>query len=399
MKRIIATLAALCLLATAAFCLSGCSEEAPEQAANEAATAEATAAVNDGEAKVEELMQSMTLEEKVWQMFFVRPEDITGMGTVVQAGETTKTALENYPVGGFIYFSQNIESREQLTEMIANVQSYSKIPLFISVDEEGGRVARLGDAGIGVTTHPPMAEIGASGDPRRAGEVGETLGRDLKELGFNMDFAPVADVITVENNEDIGDRSFGSDPELVADMVAAEVEGMQSQNISATLKHFPSNGSTESNTHNETGVCTRTLEEMRSCEFIPFKAGIEAGADVVMVAHMAAVNVTGDETPSTLSKTIVTDLLRGELGFSKVVISDALNMGAITSVYEPEEAAVAAVEAGVDLLLMSPDAVGSAETIIAKVESGEISEDRIDESVRRILSLKQERGILDSLEV
>ena len=182
-------------------------------------------------------------------------------------------------------------------------------------------------------------------------------------------------------------------------MVAAEVEGMQSQNISATLKHFPSNGSTESNTHNETGVCTRTLEEMRSCEFIPFKAGIEAGADVVMVAHMAAVNVTGDETPSTLSKTIVTDLLRGELGFSKVVISDALNMGAITSVYEPEEAAVAAVEAGVDLLLMSPDAVGSAETIIAKVESGEISEDRIDESVRRILSLKQERGILDSLEV
>ena len=214
-----------------------------------------------------------------------------------------------------------------------------------------------------------------------------------------MDFAPVADVITVENNEDIGDRSFGSDPELVADMVAAEVEGMQSQNISATLKHFPSNGSTESNTHNETGVCTRTLEEMRSCEFIPFKAGIEAGADVVMVAHMAAVNVTGDETPSTLSKTIVTDLLRGELGFSKVVISDALNMGAITSVYEPEEAAVAAVEAGVDLLLMSPDAVGSAETIIAKVESGEISEDRIDESVRRILSLKQERGILDSLEV
>ena len=215
---------------------------------------------------------------------------------MVQAGETTKTALENYPVGGFIYFSQNIESREQLTEMIANVQSYSKIPLFISVDEEGGRVARLGDAGIGVTTHPPMAEIGASGDPRRAGEVGETLGRDLKELGFNMDFAPVADVITVENNEDIGDRSFGSDPELVADMVAAEVEGMQSQNISATLKHFPSNGSTESNTHNETGVCTRTLEEMRSCEFIPFKAGIEAGADVVMVAHMAAVNVTGDET-------------------------------------------------------------------------------------------------------
>ena len=399
MKRIIATLAALCLLATAGFCLSGCSEEAPEQAANEAATAEATAAVNDGEAKVEELMQSMTLEEKVWQMFFVRPEDITGMGTVVQAGETTKTALENYPVGGFIYFSQNIESREQLTEMIANVQSYSKIPLFISVDEEGGPCSapwRRGHRSYNASADGRNRRVGRSEKGRRG--RGDARQR-FKGARLQHDFAPVADVITVENNEDIGDRSFGSDPELVADMVAAEVEGMQSQNISATLKHFPSNGSTESNTHNETGVCTRTLEEMRSCEFIPFKAGIEAGADVVMVAHMAAVNVTGDETPSTLSKTIVTDLLRGELGFSKVVISDALNMGAITSVYEPEEAAVAAVEAGVDLLLMSPDAVGSAETIIAKVESGEISEDRIDESVRRILSLKQERGILDSLEV
>ncbi|MBE5041278.1 beta-N-acetylhexosaminidase [Ructibacterium gallinarum] len=345
-------------------------------------------------AQAEEILKTMTLEEKVWQMFFVRPEDITGIGVAIQAGETTQKALEQYPVGGLVYFSQNIKSREQLVEMIQNSQSYSKLPLFISVDEEGGRVARLGDADIGVTQHPPMAQVGAGGDPGRAEEIGRTLGRELKELGFNMDFAPVADIITVDSNEDIGDRSFGKDPEIVAQMVAAEVQGLQSQGISATLKHFPSNGSTSANTHEEMGVCTRTLEEMRNAEFIPFRAGIEAGADLVMVAHMAAVNLSGDNTPATLSKAVIMDFLRNELGFSGVIISDALNMGAITNHYTAAESAVAAVNAGVDLLLMSPDAKSAAQEILNQVKDGTIQENRINESVRRILELKLKRGIL-----
>lgn len=347
----------------------------------------------DKQITVDEIINKMTLEEKVWQMFFVRPEDIVdNISIAIQAGTATEEALKKYPVGGIIYFSQNIENREQLTQMIKTTQKYSEIPLFISIDEEGGRVSRLGNANVGVTLHPPMAQIGAGKNPEVAGDIGETLANELLELGFNMDFAPVADVITVENNEDIGDRSFGKDPEIVAQMVTAQVSGMQDNGLVSTLKHFPSNGSTAANTHEETGVCTRTLEQMRETEFIPFIAGIEAGADVVMIAHMTAVDI--DNVPSTLSKVVVTDILRNELNFDGVVISDALNMGAITSVYSPEEVAVLAVNAGVDLLLMSPDVKAAANAILEKVNSGDISQERIDESVRRIISLKLKRNII-----
>ena len=342
---------------------------------------------------VEKLLSNMTLEEKVWQMFFVAPEDITGVGTVIQAGEATKKALNDYPVGGIIYFGQNIKSRGQIKEMIAKTQSYSKIPLFLAVDEEGGRVARLGNAGV-IDKQPPMREIGDSGNSAKAREIGEFLGAELKELGFNMDFAPVADVMTVGNNEDIGDRSFGTEPSAVADMVAAEVEGIQSKGVSATLKHFPGNGSTTANTHYSKAICKRTAEELRQCEFIPFKAGIDAGADAVMVTHAAFMNITGDETPSTLSPVIIGDYLRGELGFNKVVISDAFNMGAVTNEYTPEDAAVKAVQAGIDVILMSTDVKKAHAAVVDKVCAGEISAQRIDESVKRILDLKMERGLL-----
>ena len=345
------------------------------------------------EKSVEDIINTMTLEEKVWQMFFVSPEDILdNISVAIQAGETTKKALADYPVGGLIYFSQNIETRDQLIEMIKNTKEYSKITPFIAIDEEGGRVARLGNAKIGTTMHPPMGEIGASGNPENAKKVGETLANELISIGFNMDFAPVTDVITVDGNEDIGDRSFGTDPALVSSMVSAQVKGMQDNGLIATLKHFPSNGSTLSNTHKEAGICTRTLDEMRKTEFIPFKAGIEAGADVIMIAHMTAVEL--DDVPATISKTVVTDILRNELSFDGVVISDALNMGAITSSYSPEEVAVSAINAGVDLLLMSPDVKSVANTIIEKVHTGEISQKRIDESVTRILLLKKKRGII-----
>ncbi len=342
---------------------------------------------------VEEIVKEMTLEEKVWQMFFVRPEDILdNISVAIRAGETTQKALEKYPVGGIIYFSQNIETREQLVEMIKNTKNFCKITPFISVDEEGGRVSRLGSANIGVTLHPPMAEIGASHNSDNAKKVGETLAQELLSLGFNMDFAPVADVITVDGNEDIGDRSFGTDPKLVADMVSAQVKGMQNNGLIATLKHFPSNGSTISNTHKETGICTRSLDEMRGTEFIPFRAGIDAEADTIMIAHMTAIEL--DDVPSTVSKVVVTDILRDELNFDGVIISDALNMGAITSVYSPGEVAALAVNAGIDMLLMSPDVKAAASTIIDKVKNGEISQERIDESVTRILSLKKKRGFI-----
>lgn len=380
---------------------SQASEQQEAKEENMPAEENETGADNSGEAaketaaqKAEELLKTMTLEEKVYQMFMVRPEDLTGIGIAVQAGEATKEAIEKYPVGGIIYFSQNVESREQLKEMIENTQSYAKYPLWIGVDEEGGRVARLGSMDIGVATHPPMGEVGTRGNPEEAREIGAALAEDLQALGFNLDFAPVADVLTVENNQDIGDRSFGRDPALVSQMVAAEVEGLQNGGISATLKHFPSNGSTSANTHHGYGESDRTLEEMRETEFLPFRAGIDADVDLVMVAHMAAVQVTGEKTPSTLSKMMVTDLLRGELGFQKVIVSDALNMGAITESYTPGEAAMQAIEAGIDLLLMSPDFPSAAAEILQKIDEGVLTEERIDESVLRILTLKYERGVI-----
>ena len=328
-------------------------------------------------------------------MFMIAPEDIVSTEAVTAADEELKAALEKYPVGGVILFSKNIETREQTVSLIRDMQELSQTPMFIGVDEEGGRVSRLGGADVGVTKFPPMGEIGAGGDPSKAFEVGETLGRELRQMGFNVDFAPVADTIIVSDNEDISDRSFGTDPNIVAEKVAAEGSGMESQNLCATLKHFPGNGSTVTNTHEAEGICSRTLEEMRATEFIPFKAGIDAGADMVMVAHMTVPDIVGDTTPSTLSPIIITDLLRGELGFEKVVVTDALSMGAITSKYSPFEAAIGAINAGADVLLMSPQAASVAEEIVQAVESGEISESRIDESVRRILSLKQEREILN----
>ena len=169
---------------------------------------------------------------------------------------------------------------------------------------------------------------------------------------------------------------------------------MSDNGLIATLKHFPSNGSTETNTHYGSGVCTRTLDELRANEFIPFKAGIDAGADMVMVAHMAVPDITGDETPSTLSSVVIKDLLRNELGFGGVVVSDALNMGAITSQYTPLEAAMKAIDAGADILLMSPDVRNTATGIINAVYAGDIAEERINESVDRILKLKLKRGIM-----
>lgn len=411
MKKTISLITVLCLLLTL---FTGCgststTEPDPtlEPSATDATTtteSEPVEHIYEGES-VEEIIKNLTLEEKIWQMMFVTPENICGIGKVVQAGEATKNALQECPVGGLIYFGQNIESKEQLSQMLENTKNFSVIPPFLSIDEEGGRVARLGDADIGTTKHPAMAEIGKTGDPENAREVGITLGKELTELGFNTDFAPVADILAVKTNQDIGDRSFGTDPDVVASMVTAQVEGMQSQNLSATLKHFPGCASTDANTHVEAGASVHTLDQMRKAEFVPFKAGIEAGADFVMVAHVSAPAITGDNTPATLSSQIVTDLLRKELNFQKVIITDAMNMGAISSLYEAEkdeaqkeaimeDIAVRTVEAGIDMLLMFPDVHKAVAAIKNAVESGRISESRIDESVHRILTLKQERGIL-----
>jgi len=337
----------------------------------------------------------MSVSDMVWQLLFVTPESITGVGTVIAAGEKTKEALETYPVGGIMYSAANFKSRSQTIEMIQNTQDYSKIPLFIAVDEEGGRVSRLGsNSEMGVTKEPPMREIGDGGDTSRAYEVGATLGSELSALGFNVDFAPVADVLVNPDNTEIGDRSFGTDPELVSGMVSALTKGLSENGVSATLKHFPGHGSTTVNSHTGRSVSERTIDALRSCELLPFKAGIEAGADFVMVSHMTLEKATEAKLPSSLSREVITDLLKTELGFDGIIITDSFSMGAITEEYDPGDAAVMAINAGADMILMPEDPVSVHDTLLSAVESGKISKERMEESVRKILSLKKQKGLI-----
>lgn len=342
------------------------------------------------ELEINEILENMPLEDKISQLFFVCPEALTGVETAVQAGDMTREALANYPVGGVILFSANIESENQLREMLTNLQSYSKYPLFLGVDEEGGPlVARIANSGIiSVPIFPNMREIGNSNTPEKAYEVGTAIGSYLYDLGFNVDFAPVADVLTNPENLAIGDRSFGSDANLVSQMVSSEVEGLESQHISAVLKHFPGHGGTGEDSHEETAILNRTLDELRSEEFLPFQAGIAAGANMVMVGHISVPSVTGDYTPATLSGTIITDLLRNELNYNGIVITDSMSMGAIVNYYTSAEAAVAALQAGADMILMPRDFQAARQAVLDAVNNQTISEERIDESLRRIYRVK-----------
>lgn len=341
----------------------------------------------------EDLITSMSVEEKVAQMFFITPEALTGIEPVTEAGELTKECFERYPVGGIIYFRENIKSRQQLTSMLDHMQEISKkrtgLPVFLGVDEEGGRVTRV--YGSMITDIPyveDMRSIGDSLDPQLAYNAGNMIGCYLKDLGFNVDFAPVADIFTNSSNTVIGDRAFGSTAEIVSEMVSMCTRGLQDAGVRATLKHFPGHGDTAEDSHSGYASSYKNLDELRQCELLPFKAGISADVSLVMVGHISLPNILDSQLPASLSSSIVSDLLREELGFDGVIITDALNMGAISTNYTSTEAAIRAVEAGVDMLLMPVDFAEAYEALVNAVYMGEISEQRIDESVRRIIQIK-----------
>ncbi|MCH5255703.1 MAG: beta-N-acetylhexosaminidase [Lachnospiraceae bacterium] len=330
----------------------------------------------------------MPLEDKVAGLFIITPEALTGVRTAVQAGDSTQEALNNYAVGGLVYFDNNIIDDDQLSQMLSNTVSMSKYPIFLAVDEEGGSVSRVANSAIEVTQVDDMQTIGEIGDESTAYEAGVTIGNYLSRLGFNLDFAPVADVTAGVGTSPLGTRTFGSDPELCADMAANLVAGLEGTSVSACLKHFPGIGSANGDTHNGRVEITRTLDEMKSSEFIPFQRGIEAGVDLIMVSHVTASEIDMDGLPSSLSRTMITDVLRTDLGYEGIVVTDALNMGAITNYYTSEEAAVNAITAGADMLLM-PENFGAAYNgVLTAVREGRISEERIDESLRRIYRIK-----------
>lgn len=342
---------------------------------------------------VESCIAEMPLEDKVAGLFMITPEALTDTNTVVRAGDTTEAKLRERPVGGLIYFSKNITDGAQLTEMLQKTRGWSKYPIFLGVDEEGGSVCRVAGSGLADNVGS-MADIGATGDATVAREAGAAIGSYLSEYGFNMDFAPVADVIS-EGNTTIGNRSFGTDTEMVASMATATVEGIQGAGVSACLKHFPGLGDTSEDTHEGMASTEKGLADFSAEDFPVYYAGIEAGVDFVMVSHLSAPNVTGDNTPASLSQTMVTEILRGQLGYQGIVITDAMNMTAITDYYAADEAAVKALQAGVDMILMPEDYEMAYNGVLEAVNNGTLTEERINESLRRIFLVKN-KNALDS---
>ena len=395
--------AALAVL-MALLCACGKTESAenavPESFSPKAAAAEDHAR-EDCDAYCSYALAGMTLREKVGQMFIIRPDQLvtsippasthTSKGSKVKSMSSEMLeVLKDYPAGGFIIFDKNIESRTQIMKFTAQMREVSKYLPFVAIDEEGGKVTRLAgstDKGIYVKTYRSMGAIGKTGDPANALEAGQTIGKYLKEYGFNLDFAPVADINTNPRNVIIGDRAFGSDPELAAKMVCAFIDGLHESNVLSSVKHFPGHGDTTADTHYGMVAVKKTWEQLKEAELIPFEASFGT-TDFVMIAHINLPNATSDGRPASLSKELITDKLRGELGYKGLVTTDSLAMEAITDQYSQEESAVLAVEAGVDVLLMPFDYTTSFDAIVAAVESGRIPESRIDESVLRILRAK-----------
>lgn len=363
-------------------------------------------AQNDDLLRADELLAEMSLDEKIYQMFIVTPEELVdnAVTTVVQTGNMSKTALEEKPVGGLIYFSKNFEDTAQTTSMISDAQEHVQsvnhhIGLWIAVDEEGGKVARVADT-LGTTQIEPMADFGERNDRDEVFSAGTQIAEDISQFGFNLDFAPVADVAVNPDNE-LQDRIFSSDPEITATLVTAMVEGIQSSGkVSATLKHFPGLGAEDGNTHEDTITkIDRTYEELEQTDFVPFRAGIQAGADFVMVGHQVLSCAESEEEqnlPSDLSKTVITDWLRTNLNYNGIVITDAQNMNTITETYTSGQAAVLAVKAGADVILMPADLDSAFQAIHDAVETQEIPEERINESVRRILTAKAKHHLLET---
>lgn len=341
--------------------------------------------------KAKAYLQTMTMEQKLWQMIFTTPDDLTGVAGATEAGEMTKKALEEYPVGGLCYFAANLEDTEQVTALLTGTAGFCKTPAFLAVDEEGGIVSRLGaNEEIAVDNIGPAADYGAIADELLVSQMAAQLAGQMKALGFNMDFAPVAD-LAMEGNTEIGSRAYSSDANVVAALSAAMVRGLQENGIAACLKHFPGHGSTVTDSHEAKSVSTRTPEQLRAEEFAAFAAGVDAQVCFVMMSHLTNENLS--PLPSSLSPETV-GLLRQELGYEGVIITDSLKMGAIVNEYTSAQAAVMAIQAGCDMLLMPNDLATAYDGLVSAVLDGTLTQARIDESVLRILTAKYQMGLM-----
>lgn len=337
--------------------------------------------------RVQMILNDMTIEEKVGQLFIIRPEDICDDEQRTGVNQKMKDALKQYAIGGVIMFSENIESPNQIKQFNMDLQKESKIPLFISVDEEGGRVARLAKNSLfNLKQYESALAVGETSDYEKGFEMGSTIGSYLSEYGFNVNFAPVADVNTNPDNPVIGDRAFSGNVHVVKNMANAVAAGLKSKNIIPVYKHFPGHGDTKEDSHKGLAVSYKTKQNLKECEWIPYENLTEN--DFVMVGHIALPNVTNSMVPATMSYKMVTECLKKEVGFKGIVVTDALEMGAITQLYENGEACITAFNAGCDILLLPSDFKGAYEAMVNAVRENKIQETRLNEAVYKIIEYK-----------
>ena len=339
---------------------------------------------------IDEQIANFSLDEKIGQLVIVGVDGYLN-------DENSRRLIEEYHVGGFILFKRNIQNSDQMLSLLNSLKetnSVNKLPLFLSIDEEGGRISRMPDEFLKL---PSNQKIGERNNEFISYQVGTILGEQLKMYGFNMDFAPVLDINSNPRNPIIGDRSFGSEPNIVTKLGIQTMMGLQSQNIISVVKHFPGHGDTSEDSHKRLPVVNNDLKRLNSFELIPFNAAIENNADVIMVAHILLPKLDA-ENPASLSETIITELLRENMNFNGVVITDDFTMGAIEKNYDIGKAAVKSIQAGSDIVLVCHN-FNKQETVIKAIKnavlSGQISIERINQSVDRILKLKHKYTLSD----
>ena len=349
------------------------------------------------ESEAEPETKKLSIEDKISRLFIVKPEalnlDPTSgkviAETITAVNSRISAALQKYKVSGVILFDKNILNESQLKKFNSDLKDASELPFFISVDEEGGNVSRLANhknlsvANTGIPLNLKTEE--------KVKSAYQSIASYLDSFGFNLNFAPVADVYTNPNNKVIGSRAFATDPEAVSKLLVSAMKGHAL--LPHCVKHFPGHGDTSEDTHNGTVTLNKTWEELLKCEIIPFKTAIENGCDMIMTSHITLPKVTNDNLPTSLSYDLVTGKLRNELGYDGVVITDSMAMGAITKNYSTGAAAVTAIKAGADIVLCTPNIAEAHSALLKAVKNGEISEERIDESIKRIDALFKKYNI------
>nr|WP_236796478.1 glycoside hydrolase family 3 protein [Amycolatopsis sp. GM8] len=354
------------------------------------------------------VLRGMSLEEKVGQLFVLDVQGRTAddPGNLAKYGvDTPAEVIERYRPGGVIYFNNsgtdNVDDPAQVANLSNGLQraalsSGARLPLIIATDQEGGRVTRISAP---ATEYPASMAVGAGRSAEDARQLAAINSRELRAMGINQDFAPDADVNSNPLNPVIGSRSFSADPALTGRLVAAEVDGYQNsgrpaETVSSAAKHFPGHGDAATDSHTGLPVISRTEQQWREIDLPPFQAAIKAGIDVIMTAHITVPSLDPSGEPATLSKPIMTGILRDELGYNGVVVTDSLAMAGVRQMHPDSEIPVLALEAGVDQMLMPPDPAASINGVLDAVKSGRLTEQRIDQSVLRILELKRKRGIV-----